>query len=109
MLNKYDSLNANLESQLTHMEGELSSLVKDSSNEILNKKLDFKFDSVMESESSTTASLVEKPKNQLSAIVSSVINEEKDKAQCRLNLIVHNVPKSQDAGMTRRVKDINFA
>ena len=64
----------NVRIQAYHYEGELSSLVKESSNnfESLDKKLDSKSDSVMESETSVVVSSVEKSKNQLSTIVANL-------------------------------------
>ena len=114
VLQKCDLLNTNfktLESKLTLMEGELSSLMKESTNnfESIDKKLDSKSDSGMECDTASAVSSPVKSKTQLSKIVSSVLNEEKDKARRRLNLIVHGVPESQsDTGISRRDDDINF-
>ena len=46
--------------------------------------------------------------NQISTIVSSYINEEKETAKRRLNLIIHNVSEStQEDGLARKQEDIN--
>ena len=63
----------------------------------------------MEGDTVAVASSPEKSKKQLSIIVSSILNEEKDKVLRHLNLIVHGVPESQaDTGVSRRDDDINF-
>ena len=63
----------------------------------------------MECDTATAVSSPMKSTKQFSTIISSVLNEEKDKAQWRLNLIVHGVSESQaDTGTSRRDDDVNF-
>ena len=63
----------------------------------------------MECDTATAVSSPVKSTKQFSTIISSVLNEEKDKARQHLNLIVHGVPNSQaDTGTSRRDDDINF-
>ena len=46
--------------------------------------------------------------DQISTIVTSYINEEKEKARRRLNLIVHNISESKaDNVLSRKTEDIN--
>ena len=114
VLQKCELLNANLEmleSKLTLMKGDLSSLMKESTDnfESIDKKLNSKSDLGMVCDTATAVSSPAKSTKQFSTIISSVLNEEKDKARRRLNLIVHRVPESQaDTGTTRRDDDINF-
>ena len=88
VLQKCELLNTNfktLESKLTLMEGELSSLMKESTNnfESIDKKLDSKSDLGMECDTASAISSM-KSKTQLSTIVSSVLDEEKDKLDATL-------------------------
>ena len=47
--------------------------------------------------------------NQVTTVINSFLNEEKEKAKRRLNLIIHNIPESTDGdGLTRKKHDIDF-
>ena len=48
-------------------------------------------------------------RTEVTAMVTSYVNEEKEKAKRRLNLIVHNIPESaSDDSLTRKKHDIDF-
>ena len=46
---------------------------------------------------------------QVTTVINSFLNEEKEKTKRRLNLIIHNIPESTDGdGLTRKKHDIDL-
>lgn len=64
--------------------------------------------SVNQTATPTSLPTVGDPTNDIGSVVSTFLNEEKEKAKQRLNLIIHNVKEStSDDGPTRKQHDIH--
>ena len=110
-LNLFDKLQDSLksiESQLSSMEEKLSNSITKLAKNVENPHIALN-DNMDTSISDTQYTTPNQPGSKLTTIVSSVLNEEKEKARRRLNLIVHNAPESTaDDGPTRKAHDIKF-
>ena len=91
---------AELEVKLTNTTQIQRSASLSAGNESMDKQTDIICDGPQAATDSRT---------EVTAMVTSYINEEKEKAKRRLNLIVHNIPESaSDDGLTRKKHDIDF-
>ena len=113
----YDSQFSDLKSTVTQLQNKVTELKTKlsnfKSNDSINSASAVANDNADTVHSDTTSSSTSSPApskehaNQLTAMVTSFISEEKEKAKRRLNLIVHNIVKStSEDGTTRKKHDV---
>ena len=92
---------ASLENKISNLEDQLKVVAKDTP---VKSKINNKADA-----SNAPLSTNVNSSSQIQTVINSFINEEKEKARRRLNLIVHNVTESTDEeGLNRKKYDIDF-
>ena len=108
--NKYDLLISDMKSTIASLEQKVSDLEK--KNATLTTKPpppSHNSTSIATKDNATNSKQDATPNSNIQEVVASFINEEKEKAKRRLNLMIHNVPESpSEDGLTRKKHDVDF-